>query len=194
MSTDANTANPMGSQSPDPDQRSNEGELMRTGLALHDATDRGIQDNVARAWAMLREAAELGERAITELTHGQVDAASQQRALLLALRADVVQLQEHVERLARRVADVIDAVESVGPSEGVPVPAPVPAPMPPTPARRASPGPNPEEPAGGAPPNADAAAGSVPAFATPFRARSTTGPVADRSRPRPTPMTMVVHG
>jgi hypothetical protein len=179
VGTDTHADDPTGAQSPDPDQRSREGEQPRTGSAVHDATDRGTQDNVARAWAMLREAAELGERAITELTHGRGDAAAQQRTLLAALRADVVQLQEHVERLAQRVADVIDVVESKGPTEG----GPVPTSMPPTPARPAASGANPEE-----------AAGGVPALASPFRARAATGPAVNRSRSQPTPMTMVMHG
>jgi hypothetical protein len=96
---------------------------LRERLKFYESFDRVIQDNVAQSAEMLREAMDLREQAAAELAHAQADSAArrghdlhQQRSLLSALLDDVIQLQGQAERLARRVADALDEIESDMPS------------------------------------------------------------------------------
>ncbi len=98
-------------------------ERLRERLKFYESFDRVIQDNVAQSAEMLREAMDLRERAAAELAQAQTETAArrghdlhQQRSLLSALLDDVIQLQGQAERLARRVADALDEIESDMPS------------------------------------------------------------------------------
>jgi hypothetical protein len=92
---------------------------LRERVAFYESFDRVIADNVARSSELLRQAMDRQAGAVSGLTKAQEEQErqreqelSRQRVLLAALLDDITQLQGQAERLARRVADALDEVES----------------------------------------------------------------------------------
>jgi hypothetical protein len=103
----------------DRDDRDDEIARLRERVAFYESFDRVIAENVARSGELLRQAMETRSSATSELANAQEETdrqraqeLSRQRALLSALLDDVIHLQGQAERLARRVADALDEVES----------------------------------------------------------------------------------
>ncbi|MGH2531057.1 MAG: hypothetical protein ACRDJW_02010 [Thermomicrobiales bacterium] len=96
------------------DERDAELARLRERVAFYESFDRVIAENVARSGDLLRLAMEMqsGATVQEETERQRVQELSRQRALLSALLDDVIQLQGQAERLARRVADALDEVES----------------------------------------------------------------------------------
>ncbi|MGH2558810.1 MAG: hypothetical protein ACRDJH_07080 [Thermomicrobiales bacterium] len=115
------------------DDRDVELARLRERVAFYESFDRVIAENVARSGDLLRQAMETRSSATSDLTTAQEETErqrlqelSRQRGLLSALLDDVIQLQGQAERLARRVADALDEVESELPIGEFPAPrAPV---------------------------------------------------------------------
>jgi hypothetical protein len=107
----------------------NEAELahLRERLAFYESFDQMIHENVNQSSALLRKAAETQEQAHRMLEtasaqHAEARRAerSQFRALFSTMLDEVTVLQGQLERLARRVADSLDDLESDHPMETLP--------------------------------------------------------------------------
>lgn len=92
---------------------------LKERLRFYESFDRLIHENVARSSELLREAIDLRER--TEMERAQAMAAAErtvaaerqtQRDLLSSLLQDLISLQQVTERLAQRVTDALEIVES----------------------------------------------------------------------------------
>ena len=90
-------------------------ERARERLAFYDSFDRLIQDNIARSGDLLRQAMTLRESATQELAEARADlelraaaAGASQRAVLVDLRDELLELQQRVVHLMRRVGDGIE--------------------------------------------------------------------------------------
>jgi small-conductance mechanosensitive channel len=107
------------------DERDAEIARLRQKLAFYESFDRVIAENISRSGELLRQAVEQRDSASSQAAELQREAErqrttelEQERALLSALLDDVIQLQGQAERLARRVGDALDDVESERPAGG----------------------------------------------------------------------------
>lgn len=116
------------------DGRDEEIARLKERLSFYESFDSLIQDNVSRAGELLRQAAEMRAGADQQVASvrqeleqsWQAERAEQEasrlaerqeyRALLSGLLDDVTTTQVQVERLARRVADALDELESTLPA------------------------------------------------------------------------------
>jgi hypothetical protein len=92
---------------------------LRQRLEFYESFDQVIQENVARAGDLLRDAATMREQAGSslgvarrEMEEHRIAERADFRALLSGLLDDVTTLQGHAERLARNVADALDDLEA----------------------------------------------------------------------------------
>jgi hypothetical protein len=130
----------MAEQADRPQSATPEDEIahLRERLAFYESFDKVIHDNVSHSSDLLRRAAESQQAAHRALAEANANAAAARaadqtrfRELFSTLLDEVTTLQGQLERLARRVADTLDDLES----ESAPTP----------PARTAAPQPEPSE-------------------------------------------------
>jgi hypothetical protein len=107
------------------DERDTELTKLKERLGFYESFDQIIQDNVARAGELLRHAASMRESAEESLATAKQELEQSReaerkdfRALLSGLLDDVTTMQVQIERLARKVADALDSVESTLPING----------------------------------------------------------------------------
>jgi hypothetical protein len=105
------------------DERDTELTKLKERLGFYESFDQIIQDNVARAGELLRHAATMRENAEEslsmakqEIEQSRITERQDFRALLSGLLDDVTTMQVQVERLARKVADALDDIESTLPT------------------------------------------------------------------------------
>jgi hypothetical protein len=101
------------------DERDVEISRLREKLTFYESFDRQVLESVTRSADLLRQAMELRDTASgalsvarEEVEREQFNQRQRQRDLLSDLLDDVIQLQGQAERLARRIADALDEVES----------------------------------------------------------------------------------
>lgn len=104
---------------PQPASADDEIIQLRERLAFYESFDQVIHDNVANASDLLRKAAasrEAAQRALNEASAQSLVMQKQDRSrfrdLFAAMLDEVTTLQGQLERLARRVADTLDDLES----------------------------------------------------------------------------------
>lgn len=92
---------------------------------LHDQFDQVIEEQLARAAQLLREAAEIRttlarQSASAEATASEAlnEERQRTRTLLAAVLDDVTELQGQAERIARRLSDALDEIEELLPPPG----------------------------------------------------------------------------
>jgi hypothetical protein len=103
-------------------------DRLKERLAFYESFDQLIQSNVSQAGSLLREAIDLRESASasTDSARRQIETERNEdreryRALFSAMLDEITTLQGQAERLARRLTDAIDKLESeLGPGEEFP--------------------------------------------------------------------------
>lgn len=105
---------PSSSQAGDPDI-----DRLKQQLSFYESFDQLIQTNVSQAGSLLREAIDLRENAAADAEHAshQIEAVRTEdreryRALFSLMLDELTGLQGQAERLARRLSDAIDQLES----------------------------------------------------------------------------------
>lgn len=108
-----------------PDGEESELARLKERLSFYESFDSLIQENVSRASELLRHAATMRENAEEELAKArrEIEEArlgdrQEYRALLSGLLDEVTTMQVQIERLARKVTDALDELESSLPAGG----------------------------------------------------------------------------
>jgi len=113
---------------PSPPASDPEIERLKERLSFYESFDQLIQRNVSQAGALLRETVDLRENAAADADHAKHQLEEQgtenrerYRALFSVMLDEITSLQGQAERLARRLTDAIDQLESeLGPGTEFP--------------------------------------------------------------------------